>query len=122
MDVGDHHRMPHAGAWHAIAARRLRAMKALGIQGRPEGASRGRRTRGGRSRSLPYEPLAPEALPDQRPCAMGSWKHARGALVLSLIAGSLAAGPEAAADAKVDVPFTRYALDNGLTVILHEDH
>ena len=32
------------------------------------------------------------------------------------------AAPAHAADVKVDIPFTKYALPNGMTVILHEDH
>lgn len=46
--------------------------------------------------------------------------------MLALAAAGLAAAPTSAAetkvDTKVDVPFTKYALPNGLTVILHEDH
>ena len=33
-----------------------------------------------------------------------------------------AAAPAAAAGAKLSIPFTKYTLPNGLTVILHEDH
>jgi zinc protease len=53
---------------------------------------------------------------------MISWKQARIAGAVALAAASLAAGEAAAADKRLSVPFTKYALDNGLTVILHEDH
>ncbi len=48
--------------------------------------------------------------------------HARRAGFLALVAAGLFAAPASAADQKLDVPFTKYALPNGLTVILHEDH
>jgi zinc protease len=61
---------------------------------------------------------------------MGSRKNAWSAGVLALVAVGLSAAPISATetkvdpkvDTKVDVPFTKYALPNGLTVILHEDH
>jgi zinc protease len=54
---------------------------------------------------------------------MGSRNYARTAGVLGLVAAGLIAAPASAADkSKIDVPFTKYALANGLTVILHEDH
>ncbi len=40
------------------------------------------------------------------------------ALATSLVAGAGAAG----AQGKVEIPYTKYALPNGLTVIIHEDH
>jgi predicted Zn-dependent peptidase len=42
-------------------------------------------------------------------------------VVLALV-GYLAPGAARAADVKVDIPFTKTTLPNGLTVILHEDH
>ncbi len=49
------------------------------------------------------------------------WRGALAALTLS--ATALAAAPaHAKGTGALDVPFTRYTLGNGLTVILHEDH
>jgi predicted Zn-dependent peptidase len=47
----------------------------------------------------------------------------RAPLALAFVAAVALASPAArAADVKVDIPFTRFTLPNGLTVILHEDH
>jgi zinc protease len=54
---------------------------------------------------------------------MGSRNHAAAAGALALLAVGLSAAPSSADEkTKLDVPFAKYALDNGLTVILHEDH
>jgi zinc protease len=43
-------------------------------------------------------------------------------LVLATVAGSAAAAPKPAPLPPVDVPYEKFVLDNGLTLIVHEDH
>jgi zinc protease len=42
--------------------------------------------------------------------------------VLALLAGSASAAPKAPPLPSIDIPFTKFVLDNGLTLIVHEDH
>jgi len=44
------------------------------------------------------------------------------ALAVPLTAPTLVSNAHAAPSARIDIPFTKYKLDNGLVVILHEDH
>ena len=54
---------------------------------------------------------------------MRSGRPLHAALGCLALAGAALAAPDAsAADAKLDIPFTKLTLPNGLTVILHEDH
>ena len=43
-------------------------------------------------------------------------------LVLAAVAGTTAAAPKPAPLPSVDVPYEKFVLDNGLTLIVHEDH
>jgi predicted Zn-dependent peptidase len=44
-------------------------------------------------------------------------------LILALVVGGFAQTPQPATKAKeIDIPYERFTLDNGLTVIVHEDH
>ena len=43
-------------------------------------------------------------------------------IATALFLGFLAAGQPAAAQEPVDIPYTKYVLDNGLRLIVHEDH
>jgi zinc protease len=43
-------------------------------------------------------------------------------IATALFLGFLAAGQPAAAQESVDIPYTKYVLDNGLRLIVHEDH
>ena len=47
--------------------------------------------------------------------------HAQSMITRLTLALSLAAAP-LAAQAPVDIPYTRFTLTNGLTVLVHEDH
>src|SRR5690606_8564550 len=48
-------------------------------------------------------------------------KHAASGLAAALLTLGLAAGARAATDT-VDIPYTRFTLPNGLTVVVSEDH
>jgi len=41
---------------------------------------------------------------------------------LSAAAGFALAAPKPAAPVEIDIPFQKFTLDNGLTLIVHEDH
>jgi len=44
-------------------------------------------------------------------------------VLLSVLGGSAFAGPvDSVASLKVDIPYTKFVLKNGLTLIVHEDH
>ncbi|WP_437309414.1 M16 family metallopeptidase [Sorangium sp. So ce388] len=68
-------------------------------------------------------PAAPKSAPSaSTPAAAAAPKAAPASPAAAAPKAAPEAAPAASPPPKLDVPFTKYALKNGLTVILHEDH
>lgn len=86
----------------------------------------------GPPREQTVRPMDPAAARAPALAARARARRARPLLLAAVVSAAALGAPAAApageptagapAPAKIDVPFTKYALSNGLTVILHEDH